>query len=412
MDGENNQAPKKSNKGLIAAIIIIVVLIAIGVTIGVLYFTVFNKTEVDLSKFISIEFDGYEGSASCDEYDLIYDEDGLKEELDSRSKAEKLIDKIKDKVTLKNNEKLSNGDEVEVKIKVSDSWLKDKKIKLKSDIVKIKVSGLKEAASVDLFKDLKIEYEGVSPDLDVYIDTKSNNDFLKYAVTYKFRKEDSDETDETSYSLSGIKNGDKIVVRAEYDDEDLSYYGYSVDKDAEKTYTFTVKDQAEYVTDTKQLSDAVQESLKEIALKEIKSEADNNDYDVASTYSADYSDAGNYSYGFTHADPEYQTMYLATNKEHDDYSLSSEYNIVYVVYKVTYTDTTTSKTYDLYLTTEIDDVVVKDDKLEGKNDYYPSIFDNYDYEDENEAYRSSLDGINKALTDELEDDYTLAEVKK
>ncbi|MBR2290074.1 MAG: hypothetical protein IJ867_05700 [Clostridia bacterium] len=403
------EKPKKKKKaGLIASIIIILLAIIAGAVGGAVYAIVFAKTEVDLAKYVSIEFSGYEGYASFDEEDLVIDQKGLKKLLDSKKTAQKLAEKLLAKVQMSENENVKNGDKIEVKFKVSEDWLKENKIKLASNTIKIEVKDLEEPNSIDLFEGLEFSYSGISPNLTVSLKNTSSDNFVKNKVTYTMEK-DGDEDSSSSYSLYNVANGDKIIVSATYSQSDLESAGYAV---AEDEYSFTVKDQASYVEKADEITSDIQKTLEEKMLEKVKSIAKNSTYAVTSAYHEDFSDAEHYDYNLTNADPELVKMYIAVNKDMEDIGWYDSRNLVYGIYKVTFTDTTTSKTYDYYIATYVEDLVTDEDGLyTGKTYYYNEYYNgSYTPADDSDYHRSS-DEVYKAIEESTKEDYTLSEVK-
>lgn len=394
--------PKKKKNGLLISIIIIIIAVICGAVGGAIYATCFSKTEIDLSKYVSVEFKGYEGYASFTEDDLVIDQKGLKNILDSKSLANKLEEKLLKKATVKENSSLKNGDEIEVKFKVSDSWLSENKIKLASDTIKIKVKDLEEPNSVDLFKDLEFSYSGISPDLTLSLKNNSKDEFIQYKVTFTMEK---GKNDKSSYSLYDVANGDEIKVTATYNQEDLEKAGYIV---KEKEYTFTVKDQAEYVKDVDSFTGKIKETVSAKLLEKAKNVADGSQYDVTSIYHEDFGDINHYDYNFTHTTPELSKMYVALNKDMSNVSWSDSNNIIYAIYKTVFTDSTTSKTYDLYIIVNVDDIVINGEELyTDKTYYYEELYD-YGYD---KNYHKSLDEASKIVKQDSEKSYNLNEVK-
>lgn len=399
---EENKTKKKKKTGLIVSIVIILLAIIAGSVGGVLYSTLLKKTTVDLSKYISIEFEGYEGYASFNEEDLVFDQKELKKVLDSKKLAEKLEQKLLAKVEISNNEKLSNGDEIEIKFKISEDWLEENKIELASDTIKIKVKDLEETDSIDLFEDLEFTYSGISPDLSIELKNNSKDDFIKNYVTYSMERD----KETTGYSyLYGIANGDKITVKASYDQTALESAGYRVKEDK---YTFTVEKQAAYISDAKEITDDIQKKIEPKLLEKAKSVANNSDFDVASIYHEDFSDSSHYDYKFTHTDPQLEKMYIAIHKNPDNISWSDSRNIIYAIYKTVFTDTTTSKTYNFYITVKVEDLVATDKKLYEDKTYYYEEFIVYGVD---KVYKKSVDETYKIIEKETKETYTLTEVK-
>ena len=403
---DSTKKPKKKHTSLVVSIIIIILAIICGIVLGVLYVLKFSKTEIDLAKYVTIEFEGYEGYASFDEDDLIIDEKGLKKVLEDKKLAQKFAEKLIDKATVKENEALENGDEIEVKFKISESWLKENKIKLASDTIKIKVKDLEEASSVDLFKDLEFSYSGISPDLTLSLTNNSEDNFIKNKVTFTMEK---DKDTKSSYSLYDIANGDKITVTATYSESDLESAGYVVAKDE---YTFTVKGQAEYVTDAKDITTDIKDSISKDMLSKSKSIADSSNYDLTYAYHEDFSDISHYDYTLSHADPELVKMYIAVNNDMEDIGWYDSRNIVYGVYKVTFTDSSTSKTYDYYIPIYAENIAIDDDGLYSGTNYYYYEFYNGSYTtSDGSDYHKSSDEVYNAISNKAGEDYKVSEIK-
>ena len=83
-------------------------------------------------------------------------------------------------------------------------------------------------------------------------------------------------------------------------------------------------------------------------------------------------------------------------------------NIVYAVYKSTFTDTNTSKTYDYYIPVYVEDIIVDDDGLYSGTTYYYGKY--YSYNDEDTAHKSA-DEVYKVFENDKKDKYTITEIK-
>ena len=404
-DQKSDKPKKKKKIGLIVSIVIILLAIIAGAIGGAVYAIVFAKTEVDLSKYVTIEFDGYEGYASFDENDLEIDEKGLKKVLEDRKLAERLAERLLEKAEVEENEALKNGDEIEVNFKISSTWLKENKIKLTSNKIKIKVKDLEEPNTVDLFEDLEFSYSGISPDLTITLSNNSEDNFIKDKVSFSM---ETDKTSKSSYgSLYDVANGDKVKVTATYSQSDLEEAGYVVKSDE---YEFTIEGQPEYITSSASVTADIKSKISEKMLVKAKSFANSIDYyDIELAYSEEDL---SYDSKFTHADPVLEKMYIAVNKDLDNISYSDYRSIIYGVYKVTYTETTTSKSYDYYITINVTDLVADSEGLYSGKTYYYNEFDNYYYDtpDGNAFNRSSTEVYN-AIVDHLDGDYDLAEIQ-
>lgn len=76
-----------------------------------------------------------------------------------------------------------------------------------------------EDTVLDVFENIRLSYEGFSPDISVSVDTSKMRGFLQDNVTYTVKPD------------SGLKNGDKVIVTAMYNNSVMKSHDYVVDKD-------------------------------------------------------------------------------------------------------------------------------------------------------------------------------------
>lgn len=151
-ENENKENPsKKKHTKLIVSSLIAVVAIVVAL---VLWLVLKTKT-IDLSEYLKVKYSGFNGHATAS---IELDEKALKSKIDDSSVTKKFIEKLEYKI--ENNKDLSNGDELVIKVKISSSFLKDNKLKLKDTTIKVKVDGIEEALSVDMSKYINLEYKG------------------------------------------------------------------------------------------------------------------------------------------------------------------------------------------------------------------------------------------------------------
>lgn len=96
----------------------------------------------------------------------------------------------------------------------------------------------KKKVELDLFKDITVEFSGMSPNGSVKIKNTSDNDFIS-SVKY---------TPNKSIELS---NGDTIVITAEYSEEDAQNMGYIIKK---KTKKYKVSGLSKYIDEPDEIS--------------------------------------------------------------------------------------------------------------------------------------------------------------
>ncbi len=448
---------KKKHTGLKVSIIIILLAIIAGAVGSLVYFLFFSATTIDLAKYIDIEYKGYDGYASAD---IEINEKELKNVIKDSSVAKKFIkkveleadneknlsngDEIKIKVTISdsfleenklklkenkikikvegleefssldlsdyivleykgfnkyasatatldesleellgksvfkdlnkeivltvsNNGKLENGKNAEVEITISDSWLNENGISLKSNTAKVKVSGLEEATEVDAFEAMKVNITGMSPNINISVTNESSDEFLK---TVKFK----------ASKTSGVSNGEKITITADSWDEDMANEKGYVLKETSTDYT--VDGQAAYIYNTSEITDSLKSEIKSLFVEKAKSKATDAKWYVA--YYTDYQYVENrydYDKDLTAGTPELVSMYLLTKKED---SWASDTNKLVGILRVPFTSSKNGVTYNWYITVIAKNFSTKTDGSISDNTIY-DVNDSYG-EDEEKAY--------------------------
>ncbi|MBR4093502.1 MAG: hypothetical protein IKK32_06510 [Oscillospiraceae bacterium] len=76
-----------------------------------------------------------------------------------------------------------------------------------------------EDTVLDVFENIRLSYEGFSPDISVSVDTSKMRGFLQDNVTYTVKPD------------SELKNGDKVIVTAMYNNSVMKSHDYVVKKD-------------------------------------------------------------------------------------------------------------------------------------------------------------------------------------
>lgn len=203
---------------------------------------------------------------------------------------------------------LSNGDEVEVRLVYNEDAFKENKIKFKNTEFKVKVKGLVEGTEYDVFKDVKLVYEGISPEVTVSIDYSGCDDFVRNYVDFSIGKK-----------AEFHKNGDVITLTAEYDEETAAENLYVITSTSKE---FTVSGQPEYLTDF----NGTDASL-------LKKEMNDN---LEAFVSSNYNSGNAYFYGYGYAKSStaagLQSSWLLTPKASGGYN---EHNIYMCIYKYT-----------------------------------------------------------------------------
>lgn len=325
-----------------AAVILIIILAAT------------HKTNINLNKYVTVNFDGYEtvGTASIefdeesfaddygkklmptmrdlkkyfeiDEDDLIVsDEDDLKDYQEAFS--DEIASVFADTVSVSPNSDLSNGDTVTITFdedQLQDEQLLDylahKKCKLTYKNEDVTVDGLEEVKSVDPFADLSVTFSGTAPDGVASVENNSDDPMVQ---SLYFDCEPS----------SGLSVGDTVTVSiSNADDTQLAENYGEIPSETKKTYTVEGLDS--YVSSADDLTEDVLKKMKDAAEPAIK------DYEM-----------GSYEMPNTRIEELRSLDYLGTCivNEKNSQSWSPVYGRVYLIYSFT-TENFVENATDIY----------------------------------------------------------------
>ena len=319
--------------GIFAAIVIIAI-IAVNVYLNV------RKVTIDISKYITIECEGYDtkGNASyifdyekfCDDYDdkiKIYK--GKKER--GSSVEETFIRECFMGGTFDVSTNLSNGDKIVFTMNLDTKKALEKyHIKFKTDTVTAEVKGLENVDVLDPFADLSVSFTGISPYGSVTIQNNSSNSIIRN-LNYEVSQ---------SYDL---KNGDIITITVNYDEYSMiNNYGVTL---SESSKEYAVEGLSEYVTS---LADIPEDTM-------TKMQQQANDVFTANV-------AQNWAENLSADAFNFMGCYMLTPKtgEYSDHT-----NLVYLVYKVTATvsfpEDGVADTFDYYLYVSFYDLLMLQD---------------------------------------------------
>ena len=230
---KNNQGKKKHTKLLVASISLIV-----AVIVAVILFFAFKTKTIDLSKCFSIKYEGYNGHATA--Y-IEFDEKALKKEIDDSSIAKSFIKKLEYEV--ENVKDLSNGDELVIKVKISSSFLKENKLKLKDNTLKITVTGIEEPISIDMSKYIKVEYTGFNKHATAKITL--DEDKMKNELDYDIYSKLRGSITLTVNNNENLSNNDEIEVKLNIDDYYFEKIGINLESNTVKLKVEGLKDAKE-----------------------------------------------------------------------------------------------------------------------------------------------------------------------
>ena len=169
-------------------------------------------------------------------------------------------------------ENLSNGDTVSVVLTADNERLKELGIKFKQDTYTYTVADLPVPTELDVFDKVKVNFEGISPNLKAEINCDECDALIKDNVNFYLDKS------------RGIKNGENVTLTAyvsqstldELNERDSKYY---VVKDEEKTFAADGFD--EYLCDKADLSALEKEMY--LYVQDATSDKKEGNYRVGST---------------------------------------------------------------------------------------------------------------------------------
>lgn len=325
VNGQGPMAPRQPmSRG---AKIMIAAAAAAVVIIGVVLIVVLNwKTTINLQDYVKVKFDGYDtmGTASIE-----FDDDKFYEDVKKSRKVKKqmgnagALDDIKDTDDwealadalqnamsvysfasgldwkLDKDEKLSNGDKVNVIFTFDNEKAAESGIKFQGEKAEFTVSGLKEVKEIDPMADITVEFSGTSPDCSAKVVNNSTEAALK-DVYYNLSK---------TYDIA---KGEKITVSIDYDEDMKAYYlGQYGCKFTTTSKEFTCDKVDEYVAKLEDIDEGTMGKLQKQAT------------DVINAFFADKKDS------FVPGKINFEGCYFLVAK---DLSTWGYKNVLYVVY--------------------------------------------------------------------------------
>lgn len=286
-----NATPKSSKKAGIIALIIGIPVVLFLLLIGIIVFSVSRTHTLKLDKYVTVEFEGYDGlgkaTATFDWEAFAKDYEGklkprrsairayvqdyylgfpvseseIEYMIDYYSTTEGAIEAMRGEIegSLDTSSGLSNGDTV------TYHWDCDKeevakyyKVKLKYEDLSFTVAGLDQVGTFNPFSDVSVEYSGIAPNGEAYVRNNNSGDeyyYLKYSV------------DKTN----NLSNGDQIKVTVSVNGSEESYverYG-KLPSPTEQTYT--VEGLMSYITSSADIPEELMTQMQSQAEDHINS---------------------------------------------------------------------------------------------------------------------------------------------
>lgn len=170
------------------------------------------------------------------------------------------------------DDRLSNGDTIEVSVSCNRDFLERYNISLKNKTFTYEVNGLSDGKSIDVFEGVEVSIAGISSEASATV--SSTTDYVT-PVYYSLDKSE------------GISNGDTLVIQAAFDEKEFARNGQGV---LYKTKEYVVDGLEHYLTSSEDLNNdnllltynAALEDSKEFLEKEMRfSEATYRNFDDA-----------------------------------------------------------------------------------------------------------------------------------
>ncbi|MCL2034687.1 MAG: hypothetical protein FWG94_08145 [Oscillospiraceae bacterium] len=297
---------------------------------------------------------------------------------------EKALNSIRYEVASGKIEGFSNGEDVQIKATYDETLMKEANIKLENTEFTYTVSGLQEAKEIDLFVEIEVVFEGISPDVKARVFNRSGQQYVR----------------DIGYNIEPHQNlriGDVVTVTANVSDERLERDGYIMPDTISKE--FTVEGVDKYIMDFSEVSQEALDWMKREAVDLIESDCANQYRDIIKKLAR----LGEYTLGWKEREeilnanfdtPELTNIYLSTLKQGE--SRLKEMNRIYLVYRITahITETEEPFTRSAYMAVIFENAVLKaDGNTEVKVVSYPYSYKRVAAEDFDKLYREAISAI-------------------
>lgn len=314
---------------------------ALLIAIIIVVIIILQPKKVDVSKYVNIDYSGFDGYATADVY---LDEWGLYAEIMQAkgkrdfdySDLEDYTDLLKGgitvatamdtiELTLDKEANIANGDVITATITYDNEIANEVDIEFVGETVTITAGGLESVAEVDPFEGLNVTFSGISPYGSVDYEYVGGNEYVE---TYYFSVSQWD----------GLKNGDTVTITYDTTDENTMWSGYVA---TTKEMTYEVTGLQEYVPAYADMS--------EDFLTTLKGETEDTIYAYT---------AGNYSNTNTLSNLEYAGYIFGYTKHPENWPWTT--NRLYVIYKADLTNAESGNSRKIYYPVSFRNVMVQD----------------------------------------------------
>ncbi len=342
--GEKIKSLTKKQKIWLFTIGIVVIAVIVAISVSIIADN--NKINLADTYIVKVEGIDTQGTASCQINKKSLETILAQRNIDA-SKTNTLLTSMK--CSLNKTDNLKNGDKITAIITFNDTVARQLNLSFKNTEKVIEVSGLPKGKEIDVFKDLKVTYTGISPEGKVSAVSISRDPFIS-KINFVSSKDK-------------VSNGDKIMVEAKYTTQEAIAYKALV-KETKKTYS--VSGLPEYLSKANQLGSR---NLSDI--KSMSDELIGETLKISTPYfinhipdlHADptFTLGDNYSY----TNIQLKRAYMYTMKENNNLIiLPFKYNAIYTVSSVDII-ANGKVVGTTFMTAEIDDAILNKGKLSG-----------------------------------------------
>ncbi|MCR5357896.1 MAG: hypothetical protein K6E63_10900 [Lachnospiraceae bacterium] len=316
-------------------ILLIPLIVAIG---GAAVYVAVNATEgdtLDLSDYFEISYEGFNNSGTVsikrDDESLLND---VRVIMAARREAVIKDKKVTDDDFLRfaagieampdKDGSLKNGDEIAISYLFDEELSRRLKINVNSSEAVYTVSGLSNAMPLtvdDLFRDIKVSFEGTSPDIKMTIYNNSTNPLIRMLNFAPVEEKER-------YAL-----GDVVSIRCFFNDGERLHDNYYIDARSEDCVRdYTVEGCGKYVTYASELPDsAVKQAVKE----GLRAFVDANEYGVRVFCEAHLVPVYiNQQATFRYLSPNIEEIYFKSVDPGEAGKSGNDYNELDLIYKV------------------------------------------------------------------------------
>ncbi len=253
--------------------------IALAICVTILFVllikSLFSYTTVDLCDYCNITYGGYNNKGSVQ---IEFNDDATSTLMQTlKDKYQRALIKFNKcesedynafynslSIAVDIPDNLSNGMKYTYTVNYDVKLAKKIKLGVKKNKREVTVAGLNSATVIkydELFKDINVVFEGISPNVSARLENKSDNYFIKDMI---FLIEDYKE----KYSI-----GDEVKVRAYFTEEECLEKHCAIDRPSEECVkSYPVIADSEYIRDLSDLDDSLLEEAIESASKAFTNE--------------------------------------------------------------------------------------------------------------------------------------------